>query len=65
MNAKLTGTQFGIRWPTGSVFAYGSRQDAEKLLAEDGRGLGVLVVCDYEPGTSNATEWREAKEGER
>ena len=51
--------QYGIRWPTGSVFAFRSRGDAEAALAEDGRGIGVLVVHEYEPGTSNATEWRE------
>ena len=51
--------QYGIRWPTGSVFAFGSREEAEVALREDGRGIGVLVACEYEPGTAKSTEWRE------
>jgi len=50
--------QYGIRWPTGSVFSFASRQAAEAALDEDGRGVGVLVVQDIEPGTANSTEWR-------
>ena len=56
---KPTAQQYGVRWPTGSVFAYASREAAETALAEDGRGIGVLVVHEYEPGTPNSTEWRE------
>ena len=52
-------SQYGIRWPTGSVFAFPSREAAEGALREDGRGVGVLVVHEYEPGTSNSTEWAE------
>jgi hypothetical protein len=51
--------QYGIRWSTGSVFAFNSREDAEAALRKDGRGVGVLVVHDIEPGTPNAAEWRE------
>ena len=50
--------QYGIRWATGSVFPFSSRQEAETTLREDDRGTGVLVVCDYEPGTPRRTEWR-------
>jgi len=53
------GTQYGIRWPTGSVFAFPSREAAEEYLAANGRLLGVLVIHEYEAGTANATEWRE------
>ena len=53
--------QYGIRWPTGSVFAFSSQEAAEAALREDGRGVGVLVVHDIEPGTPNATEWREVE----
>jgi hypothetical protein len=65
LNDEMTGTQFGIRWPTGSVFAFGSREGAEKALAEDGREVGVLVVHEFEPGTANSSEWREATEADR
>ena len=51
--------QYGIRWPTGSVFAFGSQDEAEAELDRDGRGFGVLVVHEYEAGTPNCTEWRE------
>ena len=69
MSAKR-GTQYGIRWPTGSVFAFPSREAAEAYLAANARLLGVLVVHEYEPGTPDATEWREVpaaagKDGER
>jgi hypothetical protein len=57
----ISDTQYGIRWPTGSVFAFGSREEAESELAADGRGIGVLVMQEYEPGTPNATEWREVE----
>jgi hypothetical protein len=53
-------TQYGIRWPAGSVFAFPSREHAEAALAVDGRGIGVLVVCEYKPHTPSSTEWREA-----
>lgn len=53
--------QYGIRWPTGVVFPFISREAAEASLVEDGRGVGVLVVHEYEPGTPNATEWREVQ----
>jgi hypothetical protein len=56
MSSNLTATQFGIRWPAGSVFAHPSRESAEAALKADGRGIGVLVVHEYEPGTPNATE---------
>lgn len=52
-------SQYGVRWPTGSVFAFPSREAAEDALREDGRDVGVLVVCEYEPGTDRSTEWRE------
>jgi hypothetical protein len=55
----LRDQQYGIRWSTGSVFAFNSREDAEAALRKDGRGVGVLVVHDIEPGTPNSTEWRE------
>ncbi len=58
MSAKR-GTQYGIRWPTGSVFAFPSREAAEAYLAANARLLGVLVIHEYEAGTANATEWRE------
>ena len=66
----MSGTQYGIRWPTGSVFAFPSRDAAEAYLARNARLPGVLVVHEYEPGTPNATEWREVpaahgKDGER
>jgi hypothetical protein len=54
--------QYGIRWPTGVVFAFPSRREAEAELAEDGRGIGELVVHEYERGTSNSTEWRPVEE---
>jgi|HubBroStandDraft_6_1064221.scaffolds.fasta_scaffold00062_13 hypothetical protein len=65
--AKLAGapklaTQYGIRWPTGSVFCFGSRELAEAALGEDPRRAGVLVVHEIEPGTPNATEWREVED---
>jgi len=52
-------SQYGIRWPTGSVFAFPSRKATEDALCEDGRGIGVLVVYEYEPGTDRSTEWKE------
>ena len=69
MSAKR-GTQYGIRWLTGSVFAFPSRDAAEAYLAANGRLLGLLVVHEYEPGTPDATEWREVsaaagKDGKR
>lgn len=54
--------QYGIRWPSGSVFSYGSRELAEAALGDDPRRVGVLVVHEYEPGTANATEWREVED---
>jgi len=55
-----TQQQYGVRWLTGVVFPYNCREDAEAaLVPEHGRGAGVLVVREYEPGTANATEWRE------
>lgn len=54
--------QYGIRWPTDSVFAFSSRGEAEQALVDDGRGIGVLVVHGYEPHTSNATEWQEVED---
>jgi hypothetical protein len=59
---KSPSVQYGIRWPTGSVFPFHSREDAETALREDGRGVGVLVVHEYEPGTANATGWREVED---
>jgi hypothetical protein len=53
--------QYGIRWSADSVFAFNSREDAEAALREDGRGVGVLVVHEIEPGTPNSTEWREVE----
>ncbi len=53
--------QYGIRWPTGSVFSFASREAAEVSLREDVRGAGVLVVHEIEPGTPNCTEWREVE----
>jgi hypothetical protein len=53
--------QYGIRWDAGSVFSYSSREAAEAALAADGRGIGTLVVHDIEPGTPNASEWREVE----
>ena len=55
--------QYGIRWGADNdvVFAYGSRALAEAALGEDGRSVGILVVHEYEPGTPNATEWREVE----
>ena len=50
-------SQYGVRWPTGSVFAFPSREAAEDALREDGRGIGVLVACEYEPGASRSTDW--------
>ena len=57
---NLSVQQYGVRWPTGSVFSYASRKDAEAALREDGTGFGILVVHEIEPGTPNCTEWREA-----
>ena len=59
-------TQYGVRWPTGSVFSFSSRDEAEWELAHGGPAWtsttpGVLVVHEYEPGTSNCTEWREVE----
>lgn len=54
-------SQYGVRWPTGAVFPHPSREAAENALQEDGRGIGVLVVMEYVPGTSNCTEWREVE----
>jgi hypothetical protein len=55
--------QYGIRWGSDSpVFAFGSRAIAEQALADDGRGIGVLVVHEYEPHTPNSTEWREVED---
>lgn len=56
-------SQYGVRWPTGSVFCYSSRNAAEGALDKDGRNVGVLVVRDYEPDTSNCTDWREVETG--
>jgi hypothetical protein len=50
--------QYGIRWPTGATFSFPSRTAAEAALAADGRGVGFLVVHEFERGTSNATKWR-------
>jgi len=58
---NLNAQQYGIRWPSGVVFPFTSREAAEASLREDGRGVGVLVVHDIEPGTPNCTEWREAE----
>ena len=60
---NLSAQQYGIRWGADSdvVFAYGSRALAEAALGEDGRSVGILVVHEYEPGTPNATEWREVE----
>lgn len=54
-------TQYGIRWPTGSVFAFPSRSAAEDALREDGRGIGVLVAHEYEPSTSSSEDWHEVQ----
>lgn len=48
-------TQYGVRWPTGSVFSFSSRDEAEWELAHGGPAWtsttpGVLVVHEYEPG---------------
>ena len=42
-------TQYGVRWPTGTVFPFRSRRDAEDALCEDGRNVGALVACEYAP----------------
>lgn len=56
-------TQYGVQYkPSGHVFAFPSREAAEAELARDGRGIAVLVVHEYEPGTSNCTEWREVED---
>ena len=53
-------TQYGVRYDVkGPVFGFPSRDEAEAHLAADGRGIGVLVACEYEPGTAKSTEWRE------
>ena len=52
--------QYGIRWPTGVVFAgYPTREAATEALTrhDNGRGLGEIVTCEYEPDTSNSTDW--------
>jgi len=55
-------TQYGVRWGDGlPVFAFRSREDAESALAEDGRGIGVLVACEYVPGGTHDAEWREVE----
>jgi hypothetical protein len=55
--------QYGIRWPTGSVFAFQSREDAEEGLRKDGRGIGALVVMSYDPATHKAvSEWQEVED---
>lgn len=46
--------QYGIRWPTGNVFPYPSRHVAARILREDGRRLGVLVVREGDP---DRPEW--------
>jgi hypothetical protein len=62
MSVKLPPhVQYGIRWPTESVFAFPSREAAEEALAEMG-GAGVLVACEYEPDTPNATPWHEVED---
>jgi hypothetical protein len=57
---NLSAQQFGVRWGTDNdvVFAYPSREDAWTAIREDSRGIGILVVHEYEPGTPNSTEWR-------
>jgi hypothetical protein len=60
--AKPRSTQYGIRYTaTGPVFAFRSREEAEAELASDGRGIGVVVVHEYEIDTPNCTEWREVE----
>jgi hypothetical protein len=59
--ARQWRTQYGVRWATGSVFAFPSREAAEGALNETGRSGGVLVVHEYEPDTPNCTEWREVE----
>lgn len=54
--------QYGIRWQSGIVFSFGSREDAEAALRKDGRGVGVLVVHEGIPGrpADKWTPWQEA-----
>lgn len=62
MRPKIT-RQYGIRWPTGVVFAYSSREDAEQALSDDGRGIGTLVVIEYVPGQprSEEADWQDVQ----
>ena len=59
MSAKR-GTQYGIRWPTGSVFAFPSRDAAERV---PGPLMPASWACWWftstSRGTAEATEWRE------
>jgi hypothetical protein len=54
--------QYGIRWPTGVVFAFRTRDDAQTELRVDGRGIGVLVVHEGVPGQYGWTEWEEVED---
>jgi hypothetical protein len=60
--ASVSEKQYGIRWSTGGVSAFRSREDAEAYLSDNLRNGAVLVVCEYEPGTAKATEWHEVED---
>jgi hypothetical protein len=55
--------QYGIRWQTGVVFAFRSRQEAEDALREDGRGVRVLVVHSYDATAhTSISDWQEVED---
>lgn len=59
--------QYGVRWPTGVVFSFASRADAERILdqaREEGRD-GTLVVHEGIPGRPEHewTAWQEVGRG--
>lgn len=65
--APATLRQYGVRYGAGGpVFAFGSREEAERYLYEEGRSErgAVLVAQDYVPHGGEATGWQPVECGE-